>query len=396
MSSPLSLPQKLFLTVVVPLCMLGSIELLCRVADTPSLTSRRPQALEMPTWMLADDNARVRAARSEVSRDELGWLTLFEQAPGFRVRLIPGIEREVRNTFSLVPDPELQKYRVKANAIGFRGPLLSEQRGPATYRVLVFGDSSSFGWGIDAEESFWALLADRLQQVAPQRTIEVGNFAIPGDSSEYGRLVFETFMARYQPDLVILGFGANDAKRSPFSHTSQVTRFREQATLQTVRAVLHRSALVQTLDNLITTDHAVASERRNEEPPSRPSVSRRRFAQNLIEMTNQTRSVGAQSLLLSLCTPRSYSRVMERVAEQQDALFLNGQQLLRDAIPALRSGQRYPDQVRTMEQRYGAALNQHELLYVSSDGCHPNEVGHRLVSEALAELIAPLVVSTSR
>ena len=266
--------------VLVPAVFLGGIEGICRVIDLPRRLSPNPSKLEMPTWMLEEENTAVREIRQD---DEMtmAWLRLFESGEGFRVRLIPNVRERILNTFSLIPDTSLSMYTVQSNELGFRGPALPEAKSEGAYRILVFGDSSSFGWGVEYEQSYSGRLQQLLEARFPGRRFEVGNFAMPGDSSEYGRLIFDRFAATYKPDLVILGFGANDAKRTLRTHTEQVAKFRDQNSLQTVRRLAAHSAIFRALEGAaqrITLARATSS---NTAAPTKCAGSRQRYAENL-------------------------------------------------------------------------------------------------------------------
>lgn len=77
--------------------------------------------------------------------------------------------------------------------------------------ILVFGDSLSSGYRIDAQESWPALLEKRLQESG--RPVRVINGSRRGETSEGGRRRLPDILRRYQPDWVILALGANDGLR---------------------------------------------------------------------------------------------------------------------------------------------------------------------------------------
>jgi lysophospholipase L1-like esterase len=351
----------------------------------------------MPTWMLREDNARARAAsRAALDPEALEWMNLFEEGDGFRVRLRPHLDVSIRNTFSQLPRSLEERYRVQTNHLGFRGPELGTPKDPKTFRVIVFGDSSSFGWGVHQHQMFSSRLADTLnalpldQRPRQKAHIEVGNFAIPGDSSEYGSLIFEHFAARYQPDLVILGFGANDAKQVVTPHQSEVEKFRRSGWSNQIRAALSSSALVRTLLRF--------SQRRGPQADTPTTfvtaVERKRYRANLARMAESAARIGAHTLVISLCTPLPYRRTAEALSHRRGLIHVDGQRLLLEAVPALRSKRLYPEEVSQLEGQLGTLLEEQPLLYVSSDGCHPNALGHMLVAKSLVDAILEFDWST--
>ncbi len=382
------------LALVIPALVLLALELTCRVFDLDSRIAKRtspstPQVLEMPTWMLREDNAVARASvRASLDPEALQWMNLFQEGNGYRVRLLPLIDTSVLNTFSRIPRELQERYRIQSNSLGFRGPELSENKATGTFRILVFGDSSSFGWGVNQDQMYSELLAQQLTpgSLATQSdktfsAVEVGNFAIPGDSSEYGSLIFDQFASHYHPDLVILGFGANDAKKVVTSHTAQVSSFKESANSSAIRKILQRSAFVRVLTHLLAP-----------KPTAVPNqlvtaVERKRYRSNLVRMGESAKAAGAQTLLLSLCTPAQYRRSAAAIAKRKGFLQLDGQELLLESLPKIQSAEIYATKAQALRKDLGTLLSQEPLLYVSSDGCHPNAIGHEIIAQGLLEVI---------
>jgi lysophospholipase L1-like esterase len=213
----------------------------------------------------------------------------------------------------------------------------------------------------------------------------VGNFAIPGDSSAYGRLLFQKFAAQFQSDIVILGFGANDAKTVFTSHTDQVARFSGKKGLLAVAGWLRFSALYRVLET-------VAASKTSAPPagnqPKVHAVAKPIYQENLRAMGKQAKDLGNKNvLLLTLCTPSDYARSARGIAHEEGYLWFNGQRQLIKALPALERGELYPDYIQKMRSEYPEYLERDHLFYITSDGCHPNELGHRFVADNLARII---------
>lgn len=384
---PLSWKEIFTLSVVVPCLCLAILEGSAHVmlwVKGPQQSEQRPAALEMPTWMLRDANALSRAVPSAQAME---WVNLFIEGKGYRVHLIPNISKTVKNTFSLIPQDRERGYTIASNSLGFRSPQVSPQKPTNTFRILVFGDSSSFGWGVNAEESWTVLLRDELQKIYPEKQIEVVNFAIPGDSTAYGRLIFDTFAPFYQSDLTILGFGANDAKSVTKSHTDQVAQFQHSQTLLTVVKALQRSALVSLLSKTLTQTNATTT--KSARSRKVPAVSLNDYETNLTYMGGKAREFGNKNaLFVTLCTPTSYSKKARTSAAEGDFMFFGGQSKLKKLLPEILAGTAYPDYVAKMRTEYPHELAQNKLFYITSDGCHPNALGHRFIADQLSSLIS--------
>lgn len=385
-STEFGIKEKLLLSIGVPCVILAILEVLaqllvwCGVGGPPV---RQPTAMEMPTWMLRDANA---LARAKPTRDAFEWLSMFVEGDGYRVHLIPHSSKAVKNTFSPIPYDREQRYHISANALGFRGPLLAPNKSPNTLRVLVFGDSSSFGWGVNVEDSWWSILQRSLQQHYPEKVVEIANFAIPGDSSAYGKLIFDTFASRFQSDAVILGFGANDAKGVFTSHTEQVSKFTDKRSLLKIAGALEKSALVSLSKTLMRTRMSG----QGKPPPEQliPAVSVEDYGSNMVAMGRSAMELGNQKVVfLGLCIHPSYARKARQAAKDNGFEWFNGQSQLLKLLPQIQKKEVYAEYVDRMEQRYPAELKNNRVFYVTSDGCHPNELGHRYVADQLTRVL---------
>lgn len=390
-TQPLTLKQKFLLVVVVPLFFLGIFELgawglLSLGVGAPK--NDQPTQLEMPTWMLQDANA---LARRKPNAETLDWLTMFTPGKGFRVHLVPNTSRSVHNTFSLITADRDRLYTIQTNSLGFRGPELTIPKDLSTFRIAVFGDSSSFGWGVNYEDS-WAALLQRSLQEKSSKKIEVVNFAIPGDSSAYGTLLFNTYAPKAHADLFILGFGANDAKPVLVSHTQQVSRFKGNSSLLSIAGVLKYSAVFRLIESVVTEAKKRSQAERAKKKERVPAVTPPAYTENLVTMARTAAELGAKnSLLLTLCTPSNYIKRARGVARKNDLLWYNGQGHLIRALPDIVSGKLYPDYVAKMRATYPKALTRNKMFYITSDGCHPNELGHRFVADELTKVITPVL-----
>jgi len=95
---------------------------------------------------------------------------------------------------------------VRVNSSGYRNEEFEIQKGEQ-FRALVLGDSFTFGYGVEGEETYVARLQDRLRSKWPGREIEVINagFASCQYPDTYYLYLRESGLA-LDPDLVIVGF----------------------------------------------------------------------------------------------------------------------------------------------------------------------------------------------
>lgn len=97
------------------------------------------------------------------------------------------------------------------NSLGFRDTReYSLAKPPGTFRIVVLGDSVTFGHGALNETSYPFLLEQRLHEWRPDVKWEVWNLGIPGYNTAQELAYLNEIGERYAPDLVIVGFFPND------------------------------------------------------------------------------------------------------------------------------------------------------------------------------------------
>ena len=89
----------------------------------------------------------------------------------------------------------------------FRRTTSFPEKNADTFRVMVVGDSLTFGIGIDKRWTYPAVLERRLRR---EFNIEILNLGISGWNSEDVLGVIETWVPKLNPDLVIYGVCLND------------------------------------------------------------------------------------------------------------------------------------------------------------------------------------------
>jgi lysophospholipase L1-like esterase len=132
--------------------------------------------------------------------------------PGLNYELSPGAATKARGK------------EIKINSQGFRGPEPSSN--PARQRVIVLGDSITFGHNLALEETFPFLLQQQL--LSQGRNPEVLNFGVTGYDTLQEVLSLENRGLKYQPDVVVIAYCLNDVSISSVSleHIQRMQRLR--------------------------------------------------------------------------------------------------------------------------------------------------------------------------
>ena len=97
--------------------------------------------------------------------------------------------------------------RYATNSFGFRDKPRSAVKSPATYRILLYGDSLIFGWGLNDRERFSDLIEDKLSG------LELSNHGVPGWGLDQELVLYEKEGESLQADEVMFFVDANTISR---------------------------------------------------------------------------------------------------------------------------------------------------------------------------------------
>ena len=103
-----------------------------------------------------------------------------------------------------------------SNSFGFRGPEVSQQKGPGTFRILMLGDSITYGNSVDWNQTFAYFLQQRLTGSEPDVHVEVLNLGVSGYNSRQELATLRDLGLRFSPDLIVLNICLNDS--DPVKH----------------------------------------------------------------------------------------------------------------------------------------------------------------------------------
>ena len=264
------------------------------------------------------------------------------------------------------------------NSLRHRGPEITPERPPCTWRVYATGDSSVFGHGVAQGQAYVELLEKRVAPPAGLR-VEAINGGVPGYSSYQSMSRLEENGWHLSLDLLVIGNLWSDSSRSDVPDRILLAQRDVVDTGADAASVLRHSALFRFAQGLLVEREQVFAMGTPTGPVVR--VEPEEFHDNLIAMVRGVRRRGGEPLLLVLPHP----------TDQRDLNDPWEQQMLAHGGPE--TGKAHRDMIRRV------ALDEAVLLVDVSrevatvgedlflDEVHPNVAGHALIADALAGTI---------
>ena len=239
-------------------------------------------------------------------------------------------------------------------------------------RVLCLGDSCTYGLALTIADAWPTRLGE-------QGDLDVVNAGVPGYSSYQGRLLFDDRCAALDPDVLVVGFGHNDARvwGTLQDGVLHCLSDRERAVHIGFASVTRHSALLRWLTGLLTVPAAegVPFAPDYDITYARPRVSPAEFRANLRHLaTRAPRTVFV-----------AWARRTQLDPEYDDQMPLASYLVYRDAVLEMEAeGHTVVD----VERIYRASGLTPEKLF--QDDTHPTPASARLISAAVREAVLSL------
>jgi len=104
----------------------------------------------------------------------------------------------------------IKSTHIKINSDGLRDYEYDINKSNNTFRIIVLGDSFSFGWGVELDDVYMKVLERKLNNLSKEIKYEVINLGVAGYNSKQEVELFKLKGIKYKPDLIIIGFTNND------------------------------------------------------------------------------------------------------------------------------------------------------------------------------------------
>jgi lysophospholipase L1-like esterase len=174
--------------------------------------------------------------------------------------------------YELTPGASVKAWGtdIKINSQGFRGPEPTSD--PATERVIVLGDSITFGNNLELEDTFPFKLQQRL--VSQGRNVEVLNFGVGGYDTLQEVALLEIRGVKYHPNLVVVAYCLNDVAIASMS-LEHIQRMQQMQSSH--YSFIYESRLVQLISESVETIRTKNWEKHVNDP----EVFRREYANQI-------------------------------------------------------------------------------------------------------------------
>ncbi len=255
-------------------------------------------------------------------------------------------------------------FAVSTDANGLRIPIHPEIKPPNVTRIMTMGCSTTFGWGVGDDESYPARLEARLQEEG-YPNVEVINAGQPGYTSFQGRWLWETVAYRYQPDIVLLGFVVQDARKAQYSDLSQALQTGSAEFFK--RNLLYKWRLYLLLKSARDRDVIRTKERPDDGDEGVYRVSRQQYLDNLRALRAAIEATGARVV--------HFGYPLERRGYTKDHRNILRAEAADKGLPHFDPS----DQIEEASRQ--------EELYFPRDRGHANAAGNDMIARLMVEFL---------
>jgi lysophospholipase L1-like esterase len=250
-------------------------------------------------------------------------------------------------------------WHVSLNSQGFRGVDFSREKKPHSFRILCLGDSWTFGANVDQNKAYPQRLQALLRAEFPDAEFEVFNLGVLAYSSYQGLRLLKREALDLKPDMVLIGFGMNDASVAGYRDKDIHCNKSSTTLLKKIRKAFKNSECYKLMRYLIqiskhkswsigeymqkiatvagTPDEAWIGREGNEsanynklEPYTR--VSPGDYEKNIIEMIHLSENLGAGVILLyNELWNTTYRAVLEKISSAEGVALVDSKKIVDNA-----------------------------------------------------------------
>jgi lysophospholipase L1-like esterase len=303
-------------------------------------------------------------------RDQIDFERAFVGDPELFWRLAPSV---------VLPEGDAAFRGLISNEQGLREDHVIPRAKPSgELRLLFVGDSVTFGYGVDRDETFVERVERELAARFPGKKVECINAGVPGYTLFQGARWLELEGWSYEPDLVVLNFGWND--RAEWEGRSDRERLAAWKRAEPPRWLAWSALAALATDALVRDEPASGGEPRLAPPD---------FAALLDELGARARERGVE--LLVLVGPARFNLNPDVVDNLRNFHQIELYEFGKRTPFSADGGPGFVDGVAALR----ALAREHATDELLLDAVHPTAIGHAALAAALVERLEPWVRSRS-
>jgi len=335
------------------------------------------------------------------------------------VRLKANLNLSLPISFSKPKRYHGARYRVLTDARGIRipaSPPIPSASPGQSFTIICLGDSNTFGWDVDAEWAYPAQLAGLLRTQLRIPDVQVVNAGIPGYTSRQALAYLSRELLALHPEVVSFAFGIHEGvpssgrswyplsdlrdadliKGDSLERWNPITlslsqRLRSDALrlpILTMFRFIYSRIKPFDSDRFLTLAQSQPQDRSYNYQGSR--VPPHYFKSDLLDLFELGRRHSFLPIVLvTYSSIFKYQQVAESVCQRQGIPFISIHERFKSFQP--RELQQRPELAelgRKYWQLLGpSALPEDPRLLLTTDGGHPNPLGHRLIAEAMLQAL---------
>lgn len=264
--------------------------------------------------------------------------------------------------WSLMPD--FSYGSIKINSKGYRDKEYNIKKDKNSFRILVLGDSSTFGIGVNSlTKTYHSLLEEKLNNDYNSKiNFEVINGGVTGYTSYQGLQIYKHKFSKYNADIVTFYFGINDPIERFYLNDKQIINVKNSKYIKILNNyMIAKSAFYRSISKMLLNYKTKTSQKVQR-------VSIEDYGKNIIEMNELCKNNGSVLLLISpLLNNKKYDKRREKIIAYRKELERISKQ---HNIPLLTIG------------KLTEKSNTYNDMFFS-DSVHPNEHGNKILMQSL-------------
>ncbi len=248
----------------------------------------------------------------------------------------------------------LYGVKVKINSKGLRDKEYTYEKNNETYRIIVMGNSITFGWGVEQDLVYTEIIERELNNNSLGKKYEVINLGVCNYQLQQELLFLKTEGIKYRPDLIIYPYFIRDAKF--ISRISYNNVLRNSYLLSFLKSKL---MIIDSKYNKKSNFRYVYKNLYKEN-----SIEKKNFDANIVELQKFTKENNIPLLVV----------LIPELHNLRDYPFVD----IHNYVKSKFTEEEVIDVLPFFDKQIDP-----EKYWVSLEDAHPNEFGHKIIAGAI-------------